>query len=465
MSTRRLLVAAGAIAAAAISAAIVVASHGNHAGARPYTLPPCTTGYTLTPSQVAGANSPYPGSGLQTIASSAPPGTVICLSAGDDRAAVSGPVDLYSFSDASRPLVIRPAPGATVQASCWNLNNVKGLKIEGFTDPSEVGGVTTQGTTANISVNHNVIGWCVSNVVTPPKNSHIVFSYNTIDNYSTNGIVSPTASPDLQISNSSRVCPQGVIATHNTVIGYARKDELGPNGAKGNPDGFDLTAHDCGVRLTYNYIKGLTQGIDANGANHTDTFQDEGGGGPNNLIKGNWMTDVGNCFLADDNDLGLTYTDNVCSLEAGASFYAQCGGCIADRFDHNTFITTAAAPTPVTYGNSGSTAWSRPSSNLEWTNNLQLSSSGGPGAPTTNNPGQACSPRACSVDHNFESTSRGVGDITSGNVSFTGGAHPSSFAGYALSCPTSPGCSAASDGKNMGATNFSVTPGSGIPGP
>jgi hypothetical protein len=51
-------------------------------------------------------------------------------------------------------------------------------------------------------------------------------------------------------------------------------------------------------------------------------------------------------------------------------------------------------------------------------------------------------------DHNLDSGMSGIGDIT-GTAVWTGGSHPTSYAGYHLA-PGSPGKSAASDGADMG---------------
>jgi hypothetical protein len=144
----------------------------------------------------------------------------------------------------------------------------------------------------------------------------------------------------------------------------------------------------------------------------------------------------------DDGGSNVTITNNVLGPNTGSSRDIEFGGGKNYTITHNTSWGD------INFGDDhvgNHTTGLTLTDNLVWNGNL------------TPNGGQPVTYVA--EDYNLTHANHGSGaHDTVGSPTFTGGAHPTTFAGYALSAG-SPGSGDASDGKNRGVTSFTITPG------
>ncbi len=391
----------------------------------PVSASPCTR--TLGPADLPGGS--YPGGGLNSALQAAAAGGVVCLSTGDYNAGAVAGIDLYDIDPAST-VTLRPAPGAIAALGTINVGvGVHNLTVTGM---DLAGGVVIAGgADGNLAFVHDAFG--ASSVLrNTPSNAHIAFSYDTFLG------ISPCSScyeGRLELVSQSDNYPDGVTISHNVF------------GGGGLSDGINIAGEEGGTQILDNEISGIVQSSAA-GAPHSDAIQivgqDSGDGAQVNhtVISGNYIHDNTDCFLFDDGSYDVSVTNNVCTTDdSDSSYAAQVGGGVGIGFNHNTFASTE----PFGVGNDHS---GNPTSGMTLTNNV-LEGGFSP------NPGQTVT-YAAEGGNLVPRTSRPNDAV--GLPGFTGGANPSSFAGFAL-VTGSPGKAAARDGSDIGIDASSIAPG------
>jgi hypothetical protein len=363
---------------------------------------------TFTPSNIG--TNPFAGDSVNTAVRNGNGKTVLCFSAGS-----YGEIDLYA-DHPSGVVTLMPAPGAAVNMGLFNLNGVSNVTITGFSGSSASNGlllqVAGQGNNSNITFSNNSMS---SNGVSisgnTNANANILITHNSFVGFASSDEVSR-----LHIFNNS-ACPDGITISNNLMSG-------------GQSDGIQYGSS-CGTQIIGNEFSNIHEN-NCNGI-HCDAIQD-GGGGQNTVISGNYIHDTSDCFLLDDGSTNTTISDNVCNTDGQDNYWMQFGGGQTITLNHNTIVSTAGAQ----YGNDHN---GNPSSNVTLTNNIFYSQ-------LSQNAGQPVSGDFVN-DYNLCKSGCSGAHSLNGTPTFVGGSSPSAYASFALAT-SSIGRGAGNDGKDMG---------------
>jgi hypothetical protein len=358
---------------------------------------------------------------------------VICFSSGDYNYSNDQGLDLYGVSPSSR-VTLQPAPGATVELGTLNYNGVSNVTVTGFEGASVSGGVEMVPAGMGNNVNDQVLYTSMPTngvrVQNPIANSNTLIAEDQFVGYASSG--EGNRITVVQMSGTGP-CSDGVTIANNLISG-------------GESDGVDVAGNVCGTQIVNNVVTNI-QEANCNGI-HCDAFQDNGASN-NTVIKGNYISNVSDCGLFDNDSYNITYSDNVCTNVSGFAF--QFGGAVGLTMDHNTFATT----TPAQIGNG---ADGTPTSGLVMTNNVfQNSISVNPGQPITLGSGGENYNLWKSGKGLSNGPAAGANDMTA-TPTFAGGASPSTFAGFGLSS-SSPGFTGGAGASILGINDTSVVPG------
>ena len=353
-------------------------------------------------------------SGLQTAITNASAGSTICLDAGS-----YGEIELNTKK--SSMVIITPAPGVSQSQA-----------VLGYTDVSTSSDLTFKGLT--IAGDNN------GNASTPATHIHWV------DDAFTSGVCvhAPTsANIDVLVESSTFV--------NISSGGCGNEGRLEVNGDNTEPSGTN------GVVISHDLFQGASPGGCTDGVNITggasgtqigpgDEFSDiEQGscdpahvdpiqfyGAPNTTVTGDYFHgDSSQIESPDGNGSPMTVTNNVFVQYANP---IQIGGGEGDVINHNTIV----GDLEIGHENVGASTDETITNNVI-INGIEL------------NGGQSES--GWKVEYNLIPGGGGGAHGSSSNPIFVGGAHPSTWAGYALTS-ASPGHLAASDGTDMGSNYF-----------
>lgn len=356
----------------------------------PTATPSCTT--TLS----AGAN-------IATSISSATAGDTICLNSG-----VYSAVSLPTTTKSPRVTVKAVTPlGPQVGGINVGAATPNGITIDGITLTADSDFGTSNHAT-NVTIQNSAVGTHQIDIRTNVYNNQNVqigpgdtFGAFDKDPDGSEGRVTVAFSGGPGSNNS------GVTVTGN---------DFGPGGCS---DGINIGAR--GVQVIGNTFHGIVQG---GCATHVDSIQ--GFGDAATTLDGNFFTGDTVCFGWYDDGSDHTFTDNVCSGDSVASFRGLSNSTIShNTFEGATFRINGKTgdPSTLTIQNNLFHGWSLAD---DW------------GCTT------------CTISSNmFDSGGTGTGNVT-GSPTYTGGATPSTYAGFQLTTGST-GHNAASDGADMGA--------------
>lgn len=428
--------AAGAFAAAGMALTSHSTDYGVFIGSTP--TPPATATATATSTATPAActttytvadmdNSPFNGDNVNTDLQGASGGEVLCFASGTYTG-----IDFYNASPAS-DVTLRPADGATVTMGDITANHVSHVKVTGFTGGSSVSAVevvNSAGNSDHITVTGNAITGRGTQVVgNTNTNAAITFSNNVFD-----GQDGSTTDLDRLKITGNTGCPSGIVVDGNEM-------------KNGTTDGVSIGSS-CGVIVSHNYIHDIgtpvTGGCTAlNGQSpHCDGIQCEAAC-TDLEIFGNYIarTDTGITDY-DGPSSGTNVHDNVLWDVVGVgSGTINLGSTSSPSVKHNTLAGT--------YGPKDINLGSKSGNNV--TTGAVIRDNITPGG-VANDGDQAST--GTTQDHNMCSagctgTGSLIGKTEGTDYSFTGGATPTTLAGFALAAGSA-GISAASDGLNMG---------------
>jgi hypothetical protein len=232
----------------------------------------------------------------------------------------------------------------------------------------------------------------------------------------------------IEVIGTDSGANDGVVISHN-LIGNANSVDTGA------ADGVNLAGGSVGTQIIGNEFENIQES--ACGSVHCDAIQFYGA--TQTLISGNYFYNNSTGIMsADGNGSPFTVSNNVFNDTGGYPWPIYDSGGHSDVITHNTVEGNGNA---VSLGGSNQGN----ASGETVTNNII-------GGGIANNGG------GNTIDYNLIPGGGGGTHGSSGTPTFTGGSSPSTWSGFALSCPGSSGCGAASDGKNMGA-DVSVAPG------
>jgi hypothetical protein len=396
--------------AAALLAALLAAAIA--AGAGPaIAIPRPACGVTLDAGALGA--SPYPGAALERALRRSSGRAPICLTAG-----LPAEIDLFDLHP-PRPVTVEPAPGVAAAAvgSYFDLRSVSNVRLVGMTLSFLIYGDSTDDSVTGSAINGTSV------IRDTPRNARITIADDTA-----RGVHSNADSAVFTVEETGRPnCPDGVTIEHNLVAGT-------------NEDGLGTMGDACGTRFVANVVEGIVQS--RCGPIHCDGFQDNGGGIAT-VLAGNLFYDDTDCWLLDDGSSGVIIDDNVCATAGDSTFWMQFGGAQTLTLDHDTVTSTVGAAF-------GDDHQGDRSSNVTFSNDIFYS------APVQNAgqpvPGLRQRDNLCGNGCNG-----GTGE-RSGRPRLVGGAQPVSWAGFALA-PGSRGVRAASDGGNLGVSDFATVPG------
>jgi len=327
------------------------------------------------------------------------------------------------FAGGSKPAMVTllPEPGASVTMGV-NLRNANNVTVSGVTIP----GGSIQGS-QNVTIANSTFTATLQ-ITASIANANILIDHSTFDN------IDPCSSCGegritVTSSGSRSVGPSGVVISNNRFSG-------------GTSDGVQVTGDAHGVQIgPGNEFFNLRQVA----ATHTDSIQLYVAG--DTTITGNYLHDSAQGIMAPDGgDSGyLHIVNNVfAGIEGQAVDLGYKPGLL---INHNTFTSTVFMRDDPS--KSGS-----PTTGAILKNNLMLG-----GITKSPLPANAIAQE----DYNLLSGGTGAHDIKSGKPTYSGGAAPTSFAGFLLA-PGSVGAKAGDDGLDMGITPLPI-PGAGTSAP
>lgn len=399
---------------------------GGGSSAPSFSPPSCTSTVTTSTwvSAVTAASSP----------------AVLCLSAGTYSANTFSALDKAATGGG---VVVEPVANATVSLGQITLDGGTNLTFEGFSSlngSSSSGGLSWDGTTGGGTV------------------SNLTWEFNSM---ATLGTISPAGDP---VANAN------VLITNNKFVGFASSGEEDrielrwnnsgdctasqPSGyavsynliANGESDGTDVDGNVCDAVIAHNVYQNIVEGNC--GGIHCDPIQDDGGDRDvGTQITGNYFNgpDSTGYILQDSAGAGPdVITNNVFAGGSGASCQE---GVYNDGTveDHNTWDCSSTQGVDF-FADSGT-----PSTNIEMKNDVFRSD----GFVQWNGTGSH-SYKSGSPDFNLYTSgayggtaSTGAHDII-GSPTFSGGASPSTWAGYQLTGPSA-ALTGSSTGGSLGA--------------
>lgn len=381
----------------------------------------------------------------------ASPGQTVCLASGD----YSG---FTGTSKAAPGITITAAPGAVVTFnSGMRLNpaNVQNFTLDGTAGGGKmtVGGLVDIETTGNAALS-KALNLTFENlaftardgnvVLDGPENSNITFNRDTfVDaNAACSGGSSTGYSGIFYVDNAASPTTQTGLTVENSVF-VAPMDLWNPGRAV--QDGAPMV-------FKNNVVTGFVDHMEAASCNHIDGLQwYSGSNGTTGSVTftGNLCYDNYGCAMAFDGTAANTITDNVCFDEETAciNLYSDTGSVV----DHNVMQTGGADPgacntmhdtsAPIQSCNNpyllinSHKSGDRVTTGETYTNNIS------PGAPNV---------ESGSLATNTNNMWSGASSPNlNGTPTFVGGAHPTTWAGFALASG-SPGHGGGSDGQDVG---------------
>jgi hypothetical protein len=360
------------------------------------------------PMSVEAADFHVTPSSLSSTFNSAPGGSTLYLASGN----------YGTFSGAAKGglVTVVPEPGAAVTMAI-DFNGAANVRVQGVTITS----ATIEGSTHDVTIAGST--FTGDAVIRPDRmtNANVVLDGNTH-----NGI-SPSGGFEGRISLTGGGNPSGVVIKNSLFSG-------------GLSDGIQNGS--TGTQILNNEFAGIHQG-DPDVA-HTDALQLYGS--KQTVVRGNYFHDVEDCIMAPDGTDHEVIENNVC-VTSGDQYGFTLGSDDGSTVRHNTLVKTG----------------------------LRIFSKDGMAASTgtviRDNvlPNLTRESGTATQDHNLLASGTLASSDLRGRPVFTGGASPSSYAGYLLASG-SPGKGNASDGLDRGITAQAAatrpgTGGSGTGGP
>ena len=376
-------------------------------------------------------------SALNTDYQSASPGQTICLASGT-----------YSWTatatrSSGAPVLIQPAPGASVTFSQFTANPASYVTIAG---PLTMQGATLEGETSNLTI----FNTSQTGQIEPMVDDFTSSSNVNIDNNSWTNTSQCGSGGRIYIdwNNTNPHTPIGTTISNNYFDGGCTEDILLSGGGGTTIIGNDFYAEDNKLDETI----------------HSDTIQELDWG--NDVIKDNWFhdqIDVPSCGWAEwdggeknviENNVishagGVTGSDG-CAGEYGPALMDDGFGNAADgsTVSHNV-IEPGYLENGTTRGGNidlgGKTSEGAGAGTQILNNTYDHISNGDGGEDATFTTGYNLCATSCTTTGDQGSR---AGDIV-GSPSWVGGSAPSSFTGFALA-QGSQGIGDASDGTNIG---------------
>jgi hypothetical protein len=354
------------------------------------------------------------GSGLQTAITNAAAGSTICLDAGS-----YGEIELSTKK--SSMVTITPAPGVSQSQAVLGYTDVttssdltfKGLTIAGDNN----GSASTPATHIHWIGDAFTSGVCIH--APTSANIDVLVESSTFIDISSGGC-----------GNEGRLEVNGDNTEPSGTNGVVISDDLFQGASPGGcTDGVNITGGASGTQIgPGDEFSDIEQG--SCDPAHVDPIQFYGA--PNTTVTGDYFHgDSSQIESPDGNGSPMTVTNNVFVQFANP---IQIGGGEGDVINHNTIV----GDLEIGHENVGA------SSNETITNNVIING-------IELNGGQSES--GWKVEYNLIPGGGGGAHGSSGSPIFVGGAHPSTWAGYALTSG-SPGHLAASDGTDMGSNYF-----------
>jgi len=346
-----------------------------------------------------------PGANLASAISSAANGSTICLNSGD-----YGSVDLSNMARTGYvTLTSLNGTGAILSPS---INNSDYIRFDRMTLTSML---INNGSTNIQIVNSTFVPYKPGlAVVSSSKTLIDNVDFTNVNNQTWSGRLSLNAASYTTVTNSKFV-GVGIGVDGIMIVGLASNNTIGPN----------------------NLFSGILQALCSvsSPGSHCDAIQDFGGG-PGNLITGNYFVNGDTFIMMPDGSDNVTITNNV--FDGSSVNYAgkiQMGSANNPRFEHNTVINTNAGFNSKS-GNAATT-------NAIVKNNILI------GGEFDISYGNGCS--NCTFTRNlFDLIGNSTGTINLiGNPTYVGGAKPTNLAGFQLTS-SSLGYKAALDGNDTG---------------
>ena len=333
-------------------------------------------------------------SNLASVFSSAQPGDRILLASGS-----------YTFNGGSKSgrVTLTPQSGATPTMRV-SLGDSVNITIDGVT----ISSLDVAGQTRDITIsNSRFTGQAYLNM-TGRTNTNILFDGNRFEPWDANG----GAEGRLHITQPGALgsAPVGVTVSNNLFQG------------PGCSDGIQVGSY--GVVIKDNVFRGIQQG--SCGA-HVDSVQLYGQS--HTTITGNYFVDFTTAIMAPDGGNGETITNNVIDSTMNSTAAVQLGAFSnGSVFAHNTVRKTSVFAD---------------GSSIALRDNVMIDG-------TFSTTGAGC-PAGCPISYNlFNSSGNSKGsNAIVGTPTFSGGANPTTYAGFALA-NGSPGKTNASDGTDRG---------------
>lgn len=358
--------------------------------------------------------------GAQATTWSATTGTVVATvggaAPGDVVELASGTYGTVHLTDRKTGIVtVKPAAGATVTISP-ELVGAAYLRFEGFAGASSIGGLDVGGTDpSHLEIVGNRFTGQSKVDVENDAHTAILIDSNTFDNIN---FCEECSEGRLNVlwGNGPGTTDSGVTVSRNHF------------GGGGCSDGVQVGAY--GVLVADNVFENIHQG---SCPGHIDAIQLYGQS--HTVVTGNLFTDFDTAIMSPDGGTTESITDNVFDSTSGSTNAIQLGSVANSTFAHNTVRGTAVnMDRKVEVVTNSSTGVLR--------DNVMV------GAWFNVDPSTCTS---CTVSYNlFDTAVNASGSTTAvGTPTFTGGASPTTFAGYALTAG-SPGKGTASDGLDRG---------------
>lgn len=332
---------------------------------------------------------------LATAWNAATGGQTICLASGS----------YGTFKASSKPSVVtvRAQTGATATMEL-NFNGASNVRLDGLT----ITGGSLVNATRNITIANSTFTGALQ--IVNIANGNILLDHNTHQN-----INAPAGSTPARVHLAyGSATPSGVTIQRSLFAG-------------GDADGVQTGV---GVTLLDNEFRDILD----NGPNHTDAIQLLGASGA--VVRGNYIHNCASGIVAYDGIDHATIENNVIDLRGrpwGIELYSDDSSLVR----HNTL-------------RSGACDFNLPCGIISL--NRKSADDAGRGTVVRDNIATQIDVENGSTlaahDHNLLRTANGSGDVI-GTPVFTGGAAPTSYAGFRLATG-SPGRAAASDGTNIG---------------
>lgn len=348
------------------------------------------------------------GTNVATTVSNASAGDTVCLNSGS-----YGSVTFSGISKAS-DVIIQSTTGVGASITPTISNGSNHLKFDHLTMPG--GFVITGSTTKNITISASDIGDASEVVTTNMNANNILIDGNTFD-----GIAAGTKEGRLAVywPGGPGSVSAGVTITNNHF------------GGGGCSDGVELGAYGVVVGPG-NIFEEIRQG---SCTEHVDSIQ--GYGQSHSTVNGNFFDNVTVCLGFYDGGNTETFTNNI-MIGHGSPDYCviDLGSITSMTFEHNTIKNASTRIGAI--NEAGATSGII-------RNNLWINSSWStPGAGFTG-----------TTSYNAFSGVSTIGTNTeSGTPTFTGGATPTTWAGWELTSGSAIGYQTGSDGQDRGTTYY-----------